>query len=50
MDRAAWQVTVHGVAKGQTQLSKTNQKQQLSVARDLDLTFNGPSRYIMKGK
>ena len=50
MDRAAWQVTVHGVAKGQTRLSKTNQKQQLSVARDLDLTFNGPSRYIMKGK
>ena len=50
MDRGAWQVTIHGVAKGRTQLSKTKQKQQLSVASDLDLTFNGPSRYIMKEK
>ena len=50
MDRGAWQVTIHGVARGRTQLSKTKQKQQLSVASDLDLTFNGPSRYIMKEK
>ena len=50
MDRGAWQVTIHGVTKGRIQLSKTKQKQQLSVASDLDLTFNGPSRYIMREK
>ena len=49
MDRGAWQTTVHGVAKGQTRLSRHTHIQVLTpsfdVAHNPD-TLLGPCIYI----